>query len=142
MQEEKPSLNWNNQLLKKTALPEKPGIYAIGHSTKMIEEFPEVLFSFNIKILAHFRRLPGSRKYPQFDQDALKKSLEENGIKYIYLEKLGGRRPAQKDSKNTIWRNKSCQGYADYIETELLQMAPLRAKATTAMMCSEALWRH
>ena len=98
--------------------PESATLYTIGHSTRTIEEFLELLFSFDIKILADIRRLPGSRKYPQFDQDALKKSLEENGIEYIYIEDLGGRRPAKKDSKNTTWRNKSFQGYADYMETE------------------------
>ena len=89
---------------------EKPTLYTIGHSTRTIEEFLELLFSFNIKILADIRRLPGSRKYPQFDQDALKKLLEENGIQYVYIENLGGRRPAKKDSKNTTWRNKCFKG--------------------------------
>ena len=79
--------------------PESATLYTIGHSTRTIEEFLELLFSFDIKILADIRRLPGSRKYPQFDQDALKKSLEENGIVYIYIADLGGRRPAKKDSK-------------------------------------------
>ncbi|WP_312820244.1 DUF488 domain-containing protein [Kaistella carnis] len=123
----------------------KQTIYTIGHSTRTIEEFLELLFSFNIKILADIRRLPGSRKYPQFDQDALKKSLEENGIVYIYIEDLGGRRPAKKDSKNTTWRNKSFQGYADYMETESFangaaELAKYALEKPTAMMCSEAVW--
>ena len=123
----------------------KQTIYTIGHSTRTIEEFLELLFSFNIKILADIRRLPGSRKYPQFDQDALKKSLEENGIHYVYIDDLGGRRPAQKDSKNTTWRNKSFQGYADYMETESFangaaELAKLAFEKPTAMMCSEAVW--
>ncbi|QDP86103.1 DUF488 domain-containing protein [Chryseobacterium sp. SNU WT5] len=125
--------------------PEKPTLYTIGHSTRTIEEFLELLKSFDIKILADIRRLPGSRKYAQFDQDALKKSLEENGIEYIYIADLGGRRPAKKDSKNTTWRNKSFQGYADYMETESFangaaELAKYALKNPTAMMCSEAVW--
>ena len=128
--------------MKSTA---KPTIYTIGHSTRTIEEFLELLFSFDIKILADIRRLPGSRKHPQFDQDALKKSLEENGIVYIYIADLGGRRPAKKDSKNTTWRNKSFQGYADYMETESFangaaELAKYALEKPTAMMCSEAVW--
>ena len=124
---------------------ETPTLYTIGHSTRTIEEFLELLSSFNIKILADIRRLPGSRKYPQFDQDALKKSLEENGIEYVYIEYLGGRRPAKKGSKNTTWRNKSFQGYADYMETESFanaaaELAKFALEKPTAMMCSEAVW--
>ncbi len=125
--------------------PENPKIFTIGHSTRTIEEFLDLLFSFEIKILADIRRLPGSRKYPQFDQDALKKSLEENGIEYVYIEDLGGRRKVSPDSKNTAWRNKSFQGYADYMETESFEngikfLEKLALEKNTAMMCSEAVW--
>ena len=124
---------------------EKNILYTSGHSTRTIEEFIALLQSFKIKVLADIRRLPGSRKYPQFDQDALKQSLEENGITYIYLEELGGRRPAQKDSKNTVWRNKSFQGYADYMDTESFangaaELAKYALQKPTAIMCSEAVW--
>ena len=125
--------------------PEKPTIFTIGHSTRTIEEFLEMLNSFNIKVLADIRRLPGSRKYPQFDQDALKKSLEENGIEYVYIEDLGGRRKVSPDSKNTTWRNKSFQGYADYMETESFEngikvLEKFAIEKNSAMMCSEAVW--
>lgn len=125
--------------------PEKPTIYTIGHSTRSIEEFLELLLSFDIKVLADIRRLPGSRKYPQFDQDQLKKSLAENGIEYIYIEDLGGRRKANPNSKNTVWRNKSFQGYADYMETESFkkgadELQKPALQQPTAMMCSEAVW--
>ena len=128
--------------MKSTA---KPTIFTIGHSTRTIEEFLDLLFSFDIKILADIRRLPGSRKYPQFDQDALKKSLAENGIEYVYIEDLGGRRKVSPDSKNTAWRNKSFQGYADYMETESFEngikvLEKLALEKNTAMMCSEAVW--
>ena len=124
---------------------ENPTIFTIGHSTRTIEEFLVMLNSFNIKILADIRRLPGSRKYPQFDQDALKKSLEENGIEYVYIEDLGGRRKVAPDSKNTTWRNKSFQGYADYMETESFKngindLENLALEKPTAIMCSEAVW--
>ncbi|WP_027377638.1 DUF488 domain-containing protein [Kaistella palustris] len=125
--------------------PEKPVLYTIGHSTRTIEEFLDLLFSFDIKILADIRRLPGSRKFPQFDQDQLKKSLEENGIEYIYLEDLGGRRKPSAKSVNTVWRNKSFQAYADYMETDTFaegaaELAVLAAEKPTVIMCSEAVW--
>lgn len=123
----------------------KDTIYTIGHSTRTIEEFLDLLKSFNIKILADIRSLPGSRKFPQFNQDELKISLEENGIEYVYISDLGGRRKANPDSKNTIWRNKSFQAYADYMETDSFQngidkLTSLAREKPTAMMCSEAVW--
>lgn len=120
-------------------------IYSIGHSTRTIEEFLDLLDSFGIKVLADIRSMPGSRKYPQFNQEELKKSLEANGIEYLYIKELGGRRKLEKDSKNTGWRNKSFQAYADHMETEEFEsgISTLKKSALqkpAAMMCSEAVW--
>lgn len=120
-------------------------IYTIGHSTRPFDEFLAMLKSFNIKVLADIRRLPGSTKFPQYDQDELKTSLKENGIEYIYLEDLGGRRKLSKTTKNTAWRNKSFQAYADNMETETFRNGAEKLKMQanakpTAMMCSEAVW--
>jgi len=46
---------------------------------------------------------PGSRKFPQFNKDALQITLPEIKIQYIHLEDLGGRKMANPDSKNTSW---------------------------------------
>lgn len=120
-------------------------VYTIGHSTHSFEQFLEMLQSFSIKTLVDVRRLPGSRKYPQFDQENLKISLAENGIQYLYLSDLGGRRKVKKDSKNTRWNNLSFRGYADYMETEefkngVLKLEHIAKVQNTAFMCSEAVW--
>lgn len=120
-------------------------IYTIGHSTHSIAEFLDMLKSFDIKIVADIRRFPGSRKFPQFDRENLKLSLEEAGIQYYHLVDLGGRRKAKKDSKNSRWNNESFRGYADYMETEEFKIAIVNLKnfaldQPTAYMCSEAVW--
>ena len=51
-------------------------IYTIGHSTHSFAEFLEMLRSFDIKILVDIRSMPGSRKFPQFDQENLKTTME------------------------------------------------------------------
>ena len=82
----------------------KPGthtIYTIGHSTRSLAEFLDMLQSFNIKILADIRSLPGSRKFPQFDKENLKISLEKVGTQYIHLADLGGRRKVKRTQKTT-----------------------------------------
>jgi len=122
-------------------------IYTIGHSTRSLVEFLDMLQSFDIKILADIRSLPGSRKFPQFDKENLKISLEEAGIQYIHLADLGGRRKAKKDSKNNRWNNDSFRGFADYMETEefesaILKLEHIALEQPTAYMCSEAVWRR
>jgi uncharacterized protein (DUF488 family) len=66
-------------------------------------------------------------------------------IQYIHLPELGGRRKPNKDSKNTIWENKSFQAYADYMETaEFLEgiesLLAYAKEKRVAIMCSEAVW--
>ncbi|MGV9003863.1 DUF488 domain-containing protein [Flavobacterium sp.] len=122
-----------------------PVIYTIGHSTHPIADFLSMLKSFDIKTVADIRRFPGSRKFPQFDQENLKISLEEASIGYIHLIDLGGRRKANKDSKNIRWHNDSFKGYADYMETgafekAVKQLEQLALKQPTVYMCSEAVW--
>lgn len=104
-----------------------------------------MLQSFAIKTLVDIRRLPGSRKFPQFDQDNLVGSLAEIGIHYEHLSALGGRRKAKKDTQNNRWRNDSFKGYADYMETAAFGEAVVRLEGLarhhpTAYMCAEAVW--
>lgn len=120
-------------------------IYTIGHSTRSLDEFLEMLHSFNIKILADIRSLPGSRRFPHFNQENLKISLEEAGIHYMHPSDLGGRRKMKKDSKNNRWNNDSFRGYADYMETKefenaIVNLENIALDQPTVYMCSEAVW--
>ena len=120
-------------------------IWTVGHSTRSIEEFNQILNSHQIKTLVDVRTFPGSRRYPQFNKAELAESLEAIGIRYEHHPKLGGRRKARPDSKNTAWNNEGFRGYADHMETaefqqgieELLKLARLQL---TAVMCAEAVW--
>src|SRR5690554_2326743 len=93
-------------------------IRTIGHSTRPFGEFVSILQSFKTTLVADIRSLPGSRKFPQYNKEALEISLPKNMIQYVHLPELGGRRKARADSKNTIWRHPSFRGYADYMENE------------------------
>ncbi|MFC3197655.1 DUF488 family protein [Parapedobacter deserti] len=124
---------------------DKQVVYTIGHSDHLLDEFMAMLQSFSIKNLVDIRRLPGSRKFPQFDQGNLERSLAESGIAYVHLSGLGGRRKANKDTPNNRWRNDSFRGYADYMETEAFEQAAaqlerLALQHPTAYMCAEAVW--
>jgi uncharacterized protein (DUF488 family) len=121
-------------------------IWTVGHSTRTIEEFISLLTTNHIKLLVDVRSLPGSKRFPQFNKEALSDSLKKAGIHYEHFPELGGRRKPRKDSHNTVWRNASFRGYADYMETEEFhkgtkRLLDLAADAgPTTIMCAEAVW--
>lgn len=120
-------------------------IYTVGHSSRGLDEFIGLLKAHGVETLADIRKLPGSNKYPHFNQDELDASLTRVRIGYVYLKELGGRRRQNKDSRNTAWRNKSFRAYADHMETEEFKrgvdelLGHAREKRV-AVMCSEAVW--
>ena len=120
-------------------------IWTIGHSTRPLAEFLELLAANRIEVLTDVRRFPGSRKYPHFHPDSLATSLPVAGVEYALLPELGGRRRPRPDSPNTAWRNESFRGYADYMETEgfgdgIGRLLELAQRRRTAIMCAEATW--
>ena len=120
-------------------------IYTIGHSTRSQEDFITMLRSFDIRMLVDVRHFPGSRKYPHFNQDALRQVLVDAGIGYEHIVSLGGRRKARPDSHNTAWRHPAFRGYADHMETPefhegIKRLEALGRHSTVAYMCSEAVW--
>src|SRR5215475_12933653 len=96
-------------------------IWTVGHSTRTIDEFISLLKANEIKVLADVRAWPSSKRYPQFNKDALTESLKAHGIRYEPFLELGGKRKVKPESHNTAWRNASFRGYADYMETEQFQ---------------------
>src|SRR5262249_54284254 len=84
-----------------------PKIWTIGHSTRELGAFLELLRQNRIGILADVRRFPGSRRHPHFAHDALSRSLSDIGIEYEHFPELGGHRKPRPDSSNTAWRNDS-----------------------------------
>jgi uncharacterized protein (DUF488 family) len=120
-------------------------IWTIGHSTRSIEEFIALLHHYRIEAIADVRRFPGSRRLPQFGQEALRASLNEAGIDYQLITELGGRRRAAADSVNVAWRNASFRGYADHTASRefaigLERLQQLAVRRRTSMMCAEVLW--
>lgn len=121
-------------------------IWTIGHSTREIDSFVSLLKENGIKLLVDVRSWPGSRRYPQFNKEALAESLSAHAIRYEHFPELGGKRKPRPDSHNTAWRNASFRGYADHMETEefrkgverLLDVA--REAGFAAVMCAEAVW--
>jgi uncharacterized protein (DUF488 family) len=119
----------------------------IGHSTRPLPELIGMLHDAGVTRLADVRRIPRSRRHPQFNIDTLPADLAGAGIEYVHLPTLGGRRSARRDhtSRNTLWRVEAFRNYADYAETAEFQaaIADLERLATerpTTIMCAEAVW--
>lgn len=120
--------------------------YTIGHSNRTIKEFIELLDEYRIELIVDVRKLPGSNRYPQFNEDALKNSLPTVGIEFIRSEGLTGRRPANPDIPKNVngwWENQSFHNYADHALSAEFQTALqdlIASTKTLAIMCSEAVW--
>jgi uncharacterized protein (DUF488 family) len=120
-------------------------VWTIGHSTRTLDEFTGLLAAHNVRAVADVRRFPGSRRYPHFNPEPLQAGLLAAGLKYVGLPELGGRRQPRPDSPNTVWRNRSFQGYADYMETPefahgLQRLLQTARREPLAIMCAEAVW--
>jgi uncharacterized protein (DUF488 family) len=122
-------------------------VLTIGHSTRTLQEFTELLFSYGVTLVVDVRTVSRSRHNPQFNEEKFPNILKHIGIEYIHMPEVGGLRHPKADSVNLAWRNKSFRGYADYMQTEeftdnLLKIIVLARENRLALMCAEALpWR-
>lgn len=130
---------------KKPRGPEAGTLWTIGHSNREWDVFVGMLVEARIALLVDVRRFAGSRRNPQFSGESMAKALPAEGIDYLPMPDLGGRRRPRPDTRNTAWRNDGFRGYADYMETDPWQqardrLAELATGHRTAVMCAEALW--
>lgn len=67
-------------------------IFSIGHGTRKLEEFLDLLKKYSINFLIDVRSQPYSKYSPQYNQNILKDHLEMHNIKYVFMgDSLGGR---------------------------------------------------
>ncbi len=124
-----------------------PTVLTVGHSDRPLEEFLRLLKAHGATLVVDVRKMPGSRRNPQFGPDTLPQALRQAGIEYMHMPGLGGLRRRRPDSPNTGWKNASFQGYADYMLTPEFQrsLQELLERADgerAALMCAEAVpWR-
>jgi uncharacterized protein (DUF488 family) len=122
--------------------------FTIGHSTRPIGAFLDLLQHTQIAVVADVRTVPRSRTNPQYDGATLARTLIESGIGYEHIPPLGGLRGRQRDVSpdvNAFWENASFHHYADYAMTPAFRdgLAALRTLGHgrhCAIMCAEAVW--
>lgn len=122
--------------------------FTVGHSNRSLEDFLALLRAAGVALVADVRRLPGSRRQPQFDAEALAAALAEEGIGFQHLPELGGRRSRDRDVPETVngyWQVRGFHNYADYALGETFQaglqrLLALGRRTPCAVMCAEAVW--
>ena len=122
--------------------------FTIGHSTRAIAEFVDLLCAGKVAMVVDIRTVPRSRANPQYNLDALPDSLAGFQIGYTRIEALGGLRGKSREvppEVNGWWENRSFHNYADYTLTDefhggLDELIGLGRERRVAMMCSEAVW--
>lgn len=67
-------------------------IYTIGHSTHQIESFINLLYKYSINCVIDVRSIAASAFNPQFNKDALSKSLSQSNVIYMHFTKEFGAR--------------------------------------------------
>jgi uncharacterized protein (DUF488 family) len=122
--------------------------FTIGHSTRSIGEFVDLLTDAQVVLIADVRTVPRSRTNPQYNSDTLAVALSVSQIRYHRLTTLGGLRGRQPDvpaDVNAFWENQSFHNYADYamggdFHSGLARLRELGRTAPCAIMCAEAVW--
>ncbi len=122
--------------------------YTIGHSTRPIPEFVDLLRGAGASLVVDVRTVPRSRTNQQYNLDTLPATLASEGLGYEHIAALGGLRGKSKTvpgEVNAFWQNASFHNYADYALSEAfrLSLAQLRSRGREqrcAVMCAESVW--
>lgn len=122
--------------------------YTIGHSTRTIPEFVDLLRLGRVGMVVDIRTVPRSRTNPQYNEETLGEAIAAYQIGHTRIPELGGLRSRARDvppETNGWWENQSFHNYADYALSEtfsagLEALVALGRERPVAMMCSEAVW--
>jgi uncharacterized protein (DUF488 family) len=122
--------------------------FTVGHSTRTIPQFVELLRAGQVAMVVDVRTVPRSRTNPQFNLDSLGDALAGYQIGHARIAELGGlrkRAPEVPPEVNGWWSNRSFHNYADHSLSEefrrgLEELIALGRERRVAIMCSEAVW--
>ncbi len=120
-----------------------PRVFTIGHGARPAEELVATLTEAGVETLVDVRRFPGSRRHPQFNQQALAETLAEAGIGYAHEVELGGRRSGEPgEERFACIQTPAFRSYAARMAQPAWQDALARSLAAPApcFMCAETLW--
>src|ERR1700745_60164 len=94
--------------------------FTIGHSTRPVEEFVDLLEKAQVAFVVDVRTVPRSRTNPQYNHDALPETLARFEIGYEHIAALGGLRARTQGvgrEGNAVWQKPSFYHYSDHALT-------------------------
>jgi uncharacterized protein (DUF488 family) len=119
----------------------KPKLFTIGYEKARPDALMAELKRARVKLLVDTRAVAASRK-PGFSKRQLAASLDEEGIAYLHLQKLGtpaeGREAARVGKLDTLWRI-----YAKHLKTpEAIEamnelVAIVKSSQSVCLLCYE-----
>ena len=120
--------------------------FTIGHSTRPLDEFADLLRKAEVTLVVDVRTVP--RSSTNDNGVVLPQSLASFQIGYEHIAALGGLRGRQREMSsdvNAFWQNESFHNYADYalsaqFHAGLEHLLEEGRKRRCAIMCSEAVW--
>ena len=66
--------------------------FTLGHSNHDLSDWLALLRQHGIEVVVDTRSSPYSKYVPHFDKELMQRSLEETGVRYLFLgAELGGR---------------------------------------------------
>ena len=128
-------------------MSDEPPIFTVGHSTRSIQEFADLLRAGPVELVVDVRTVPRSRRNPQYNEEVLAAELADYQIAYCRMADLGGLRGRSTvpSEVNGFWENQSFQNYADYALSDqfaaaLAELLRISSSKRCAIMCAEAVW--
>ncbi|MDQ2860631.1 MAG: DUF488 domain-containing protein [Pseudomonadota bacterium] len=122
--------------------------FTIGHGTRSLPEFVDLLRESAVDTVVDVRSMPRSRTNPQFNEQTFPEGLAPWQIGYEHIAELGGLRKNQHPADpllNGFWNVRSFRNYADYALTGsfavgLARLRDLGSQRRCANMCAETVW--
>lgn len=129
-------------------MSDEPPIFTVGHSTRSIAQFTDLVLCGPVDVVVDVRTAPRSRRNPEYNEDVLGRELAPHQISYVRIPGLGGLRGRSSDvppKMNAFWENQSFHNYADYALSDqfaeaLGELLLISSSDRCAIMCAEALW--
>jgi uncharacterized protein (DUF488 family) len=115
-------------------------IFSVGHGNRSIEAFVDILKTYQIDYLVDIRSVPRSKYCPHFNQEELKKSVENQAMTYVYFGHLLGGRPKDPTVLTEEGKvNFELLKKTDYFQKGIERLTIAAAKnIRLAIMCAES----
>lgn len=114
-------------------------LYTIGYEGRDVEEFTSRLKDYGIQTLVDVRDIPLSRK-KGFSKTPLAEHLQEEGIEYIHIKKLGSPKPLRDKVREDGDYEYFYKEYTTYIQSQgesVETLYKIVIKNSSCIMCYE-----